>query len=134
MCCSENVKWSFCGKNHFLFSDQVQKMHLGQIAKNGPKMGQKWAKNWLSGKNNILSFWLENQKWFFFTKKKAIFDLLVKWRKCILYLIVSFWPIFGDLTQMHLLDLVRKQKVIFSTKRSLFIFLATHFSEQKKVL
>jgi len=33
----ENKKWPFCEKNHFLFSDQVQKMYLGQIAKNGPK-------------------------------------------------------------------------------------------------
>ena len=37
MVCSENKKWFFCGKNHFLFSDQVWKMWLGHIVKNGPK-------------------------------------------------------------------------------------------------
>ena len=34
---SVNEKWFFCEKNHFLFSDQVWKMCLGHIGKNGPK-------------------------------------------------------------------------------------------------
>ena len=34
---SENKKWLFCEKYHFLPSDQVWKMWLGHIAKNEPK-------------------------------------------------------------------------------------------------
>ena len=37
MDCLVNKKWLFCEKNNFLFSDQVKKMLLGQIGKNGPK-------------------------------------------------------------------------------------------------
>ena len=37
MDCSVNKKWLFCKENHFLFSDQVKKMSLGQSGKNGPK-------------------------------------------------------------------------------------------------
>ena len=34
----------------------------------------------------------------------------------------SFWAIFGNMTQLHFSDLVRKQKVIFSMKELLFIY------------
>ena len=34
---SENEKWYFSQKNHFLFSGHVKKMSLSQFAKNEPK-------------------------------------------------------------------------------------------------
>ena len=125
MCSSENKKWSFCGKNHFLFFDQVQKMHLSYIAKNGPK-----THNLVKYAFSLLDQKVKNC----FFVKKITFGFLAKSKEYQFYLIMSFWPIFGNMTQMHFLDLIRKQEVIFFTKRSLFIFWATHFSGQKKVL
>ena len=61
MDCLVNKKWLFCEKNHFLFSDQVKKMSLGQSGKNGPKT---------QFKLKLAFFYLiRKSKVIFFTKK-----------------------------------------------------------------
>ena len=65
--CSLNKKWSFCEKNHFLFSGQVKKMSLSQIAKNGPK-----TKLW--PKSGIFLTWSVNKKWFLCEKNDFWFS------------------------------------------------------------
>ena len=64
------MKSDSCEKNHFLFSSQVKKMSLNQIAKNGPKsqFQQKW---------HFFNLTKKKQKQFF-TKKSIFFSCHVK--------------------------------------------------------
>ena len=56
----------FVEKNHFLSSDQVQKMHLGHIAKNGPKTHNqvKYTFSLLDQKIKNCFFVKKNHFWF----------------------------------------------------------------------
>ena len=103
ICCTTNKKWFLCKNYYFLFTDQIWKMPLSHIAKNGPKT---------QFHLRLPFFFLGQDIKSDFFMKKIIFSFLSKWKKWPFWVKLSFWPIFGNMAQRHFPNLASKQKVI----------------------